>query len=132
MYLILIAWLYVTLMMAVAEATSTVGTVLGGIITFVLYGLLPLSIVLYIFGTPARRRKIKAQERAEREAHIAAVQAAQQMNDAAGINEEKTAANGVEMAVASSAPEPSITPDAGGKTAAAAQSGLVAAEGKKL
>lgn len=66
MYLIVIAWLYVTLMMSVAEATHSNGTVLGGIITFVLYGLLPLSIVIYIFGTPARRRAIHAREMAER------------------------------------------------------------------
>jgi len=36
MYLILIAWFYVTLMMAIAEATNPVGSVLGGIVTFVL------------------------------------------------------------------------------------------------
>ncbi|RYH15078.1 MAG: hypothetical protein EON54_28910, partial [Alcaligenaceae bacterium] len=48
MYLIVIVWTYVTLMMAVAEATSPVGTVLGAIVTFVLYGLLPMSILVYI------------------------------------------------------------------------------------
>ena len=68
MYLILIAWFYVTLMMAIAEATNPVGSVLGGIVTFVLYGLLPLSIVLYIFGTPARKRKLRAQQLQERAA----------------------------------------------------------------
>ena len=36
MYLVLIAWMYVALMMAVAEATSPVGSVLGAIVTFVL------------------------------------------------------------------------------------------------
>lgn len=66
MYLIVIAWLYVTLMMSVVEATHSNGTVLGGIITFVLYGLMPLSIVIYIFGTPARRRAMRAREIAER------------------------------------------------------------------
>lgn len=45
MYLVLIAWLYVTVMMAVAEATSAQGTLLGAGITFVLYGLLPIAIV---------------------------------------------------------------------------------------
>ena len=34
MYLVVIAWLYVALMMAVAEATNTTGTVLGAIVTF--------------------------------------------------------------------------------------------------
>jgi hypothetical protein len=31
------------------------GTVLGAVFTLLLYGVLPLSIVLYILGTPARR-----------------------------------------------------------------------------
>ena len=65
MYLVLIAWLYVTLMMAVAEATSPMGTVLGAVMTFVLYGLLPMGIVGYILGTPSRKRAIKAREMAE-------------------------------------------------------------------
>jgi len=56
MYLVAIAWMYVVLMMSLVEATSANGTWLGAIFTFVLYGALPLSIVLYILGTPARRR----------------------------------------------------------------------------
>ncbi|HSN79141.1 MAG TPA: hypothetical protein VLR44_02045 [Rhodoferax sp.] len=65
MYIVAIAWLYVAILMAVAEATHSTGTLLGGIITFVLYGLLPLALVLYVMGTPARRRAIKARESAE-------------------------------------------------------------------
>jgi hypothetical protein len=65
MYIVPIAWLYVALMMAVAEATSPIGTVLGAVITFLLYGVLPITLVVYVMGTPARRRAIKAQERAE-------------------------------------------------------------------
>ena len=60
MYIIPLAWLYVALMMAVAEATNTNGTVLGGLITFVLYGLGPVLLVLYLMGSPARRKAIKA------------------------------------------------------------------------
>jgi hypothetical protein len=56
MYLVFIAWFYVVLMMAAAEALSSQGTVLGAVITFVLYGLMPLSILGYILGRPARRR----------------------------------------------------------------------------
>ena len=56
MYLVAIAWLYVVLMMSLAEALSTQGGVLGALITFVLYGLLPLSLVLYVMGSPSRRR----------------------------------------------------------------------------
>lgn len=65
MYLIAIAWIYVVLMMSVAEATNTTGTVLGAIVTFLLYGVLPLALVLYLLKSPDRRRAIKARERAE-------------------------------------------------------------------
>jgi mannose/fructose/N-acetylgalactosamine-specific phosphotransferase system component IID len=65
MYIVAIAWLYVALMMAVAEATSFNGTVLGAIITFLLYRALPITLVVYVMGTPARRRAIKAKEQAE-------------------------------------------------------------------
>ena len=71
MHLVLIAWLYVVLMMAVAEATNTTGTVLGAIITFLLYGVLPMAIVGYIMSTPARRRARMAREAIEREAPFA-------------------------------------------------------------
>lgn len=72
MYIVAIAWLYVAILMAVAEATHSTGTLLGGIITFVLYGVLPLGLMLYVMGTPARRRAIKAQESAELQAAQAA------------------------------------------------------------
>lgn len=65
MYLVALAWGYVVLMMAVAEATAPNGTVLGAVFTFLLYGALPLSIVLYILGTPSRRRGQLAAERAQ-------------------------------------------------------------------
>jgi hypothetical protein len=65
MYLIAIAWMYVVLMMSVVEALSTQGTVLGAVFTFVLYGVLPLGIVMYILGTPGRRRLRRAAEAAE-------------------------------------------------------------------
>jgi hypothetical protein len=64
MHLIAVAWMYVVLMMAVAEAMSSVGTVLGAVITFLLYGVLPLALVLYIGGTPGRRRLRRAAEAA--------------------------------------------------------------------
>jgi len=62
MYLIVIAWLYVTLLMALAEAFSTQGSVLGAIITFVFYGLLPMALVVYLMGTPLRRKAIRQRE----------------------------------------------------------------------
>lgn len=72
MYLVVIAWLYVALMMAVAEASSPIGTVVGGIFTFVLYGVGPVALVVYLMRAPARRRAIKAREKAELAAGAAA------------------------------------------------------------
>ena len=92
MYIVPIAWLYVALMMSVAEATNTTGTVLGAIVTFILYGLLPTALMMYFMGTPGRKRKIRAQEAAAREAAIAAHAAA--------------------------AAVPSVQPDAGGQAPA--------------
>lgn len=82
MYLVPIAWLYVALMMSVAEATNSNGTVLGAIITFVLYGALPVGLILYFMGSPARRRAIKAREAAEL---AAAGQAASVQPDGSGL-----------------------------------------------
>ena len=72
MYLVAIAWMYVVLMMSVAEATNANGTVLGAIVTFFLYGLLPLALVVYLMQTPSRRKAIKAREAAEWETARAA------------------------------------------------------------
>jgi hypothetical protein len=60
MYVIAIAWIYVTLLMAATETNVT-----AGILTFVLYGLAPLSLFLWLFGTPERRRRIAAREQAQ-------------------------------------------------------------------
>lgn len=65
MYLVVIGWVYVVLMMAVAEASNTTGTVLGAIVTFILYGLLPVALVVYLMRTPQRRKENKAREAQE-------------------------------------------------------------------
>ena len=62
MYLVIIAWMYVVLMMSVAEATNSTGTLLGAIVTFLLYGLGPAALLAYLMGTPARKRAIKKRE----------------------------------------------------------------------
>ena len=59
MYLVVIAWIYVVLMMSVAEATNSNGTVLGALVTFVLYGLAPVALVVYLMGAPARSKALK-------------------------------------------------------------------------
>ena len=76
-HLIVIGWLYVAVMMAVAEATNTTGTVLGALVTFLLYGLAPVALVIYLMATPARRRAIKEREaQAQEAARRAAAEAA--------------------------------------------------------
>lgn len=75
MYLVVIAWLYVVLMMSVAEATNTTGSVLGAIITFFLYGVGPVLLVVYLMGAPMRSKAIKkrnAEELARQRAQSAA------------------------------------------------------------
>ena len=62
MYLIVIAWIYVVLMMSVAEATNSNGTLLGAIVTFFMYGVGPAALVAYLMGTPARKRAMKIKE----------------------------------------------------------------------
>jgi hypothetical protein len=67
LHLIALAWMYVVLMVALAEAFSTQGTVMGALFTFVGWGVIPLSIVLYILATPSRRRARQARESAANE-----------------------------------------------------------------
>lgn len=107
MYIVPLAWLYVALMMAVAEATSSNGTVLGAIITFVLYGALPIGLVVYVMSAPARRRAIKEREQAE----WLAQQTAAGASPAAATPADSGTAN-------ASGTRPALEPDAGGKTPA--------------
>lgn len=51
MYIVAIAWIYVTLMMAITEPS-----VAGGVLTFLFYGVLPCALFLWLFGTPQRKR----------------------------------------------------------------------------
>ncbi|MBQ0936822.1 hypothetical protein [Ideonella paludis] len=74
MYIVAIAWMFVVVLMAAAEATSSQGSVLGALITFLMYGALPLGLVLYIMGTPMRRQKRAARE-AQDQAALAATSA---------------------------------------------------------
>jgi hypothetical protein len=59
MYLVVIAWIYVVLMMSIAEATNSTGSLLGATVTFLLYGVGPAALVVYLMGAPARSKAIK-------------------------------------------------------------------------
>ena len=134
MYLIAIAWIYVALMMAVAEATNTNGTVIGAIVTFVLYGVFPVSIVMYLLRTPVRNRARKAQERADWVAQqnamaVATVEPAIDNTSAEATTETITQAtpdaNIVNPTDAVSTSTSIIQPDASGHAPGAAQAGSV-------
>ena len=56
MHLVAITWALIVVLMAAAEATSSQGSVLGAFFTLLLYGALPLAIVIYVMGAPLRRR----------------------------------------------------------------------------
>jgi amino acid permease len=60
LYLIAIAWVYVVLLMSLAESS-----LIAGIMTFIFYCVIPLSLVLYILSSPARKRQIKEREKAQ-------------------------------------------------------------------
>jgi hypothetical protein len=70
MFLLLtvVGWLYVVLMMAVAEATHPQGTLLGAMFTFVLYGVGPVALVVYLMGRSARRAVRRKREQAAAQA----------------------------------------------------------------
>ena len=57
MYLIAIAWLYVALLAAITD-----NTVVGGVLTFIFYGLAPMALFFWLFGTPARRQRQRERE----------------------------------------------------------------------
>lgn len=61
MYIIAAGWLYVTLLMALTESS-----VVGGVLSFALYGVAPVWLLAWLFGTPARRQRRIRRETAER------------------------------------------------------------------
>ena len=63
MYIVAIAWLFVAVLMGASEAMST--SIVGGFLTFFFYGLVPLTLVLYLFGIPQRRRDRRKREQAD-------------------------------------------------------------------
>jgi hypothetical protein len=57
MYIVAIAWVYVTLLMAATERS-----LVAGVTTFLTYGLGPLALFLWLFGGPRRRRAAERRE----------------------------------------------------------------------
>lgn len=66
MFIVAIGWMYVVLMMSIAEENAV-----AGVMTFILYGLLPVAILLYISGGGKRKRRRIAEQQQRAEAAIA-------------------------------------------------------------
>jgi hypothetical protein len=58
MYIVAIAWIYVTVLMAATEPS-----LVGGVLTFLLYGLAPLALFVWLFGR--RRRSVSVRQAAD-------------------------------------------------------------------
>ena len=65
MHIVALGWMFVVVLMSAAEATSPQGSLLGAVLTFVFYGLVPVGIVVYVMNTPHRRRARRRQEEEE-------------------------------------------------------------------
>lgn len=107
MWIVAIAWMYVAVMMSLTEATAPNGSILGAIVTFLFYGLLPVALVMYLLGTPARRKARRAAEAAAQQAGVP---------DAAPQPTLVASGEAVGSAEIRSA-QPSAQPDAGSLTA---------------
>lgn len=77
MYIIAIAWLYVVFMMSITEQSAV-----AGVTTFLLYGVFPLTVVLYLMGTPQRKRNRQKMEK------MKAVRKVEPANDEPGKSEQ--------------------------------------------
>lgn len=56
LYLIAIAWIYVVMLMALTEVS-----VIAGIMTFLFFCALPLTVVFYLMLAPSRKRRRAAE-----------------------------------------------------------------------
>lgn len=59
MLLVALAWIYVVLMVALAQAFAAGGSLLGALLTFVFWGLVPVALLLHVSGAFARRRRAR-------------------------------------------------------------------------
>ncbi len=81
MYIVAIAWLYVTLMMALMEKNWV-----AGVLTFLFFGLAPCALLLWLIGSPSRRRR--AQRRAANKAAAAPLSVQQPVDQHDGENSQ--------------------------------------------
>jgi len=77
MWIVAVAWIYVVVLMAATEATAV-----GGVMTFVFYCALPLSILFYLTG--AKRRRQRRQKSAQQQRLGESTDSMGDSNDGAG------------------------------------------------
>ena len=61
MYIVVIAWTFVALIIAVCQAS-----VVAALLSFLFWGILPLGLILWLLGSPTRRRLPATSSRAEK------------------------------------------------------------------
>lgn len=106
LHLIAAAWMFVVVLAAAAEATSPTGSLIGALFTLLLYGVLPLAIVLYLGATPYRSRARLAREAAAA-ASAAALQGDGRDHPPSGATEGLTSVGEEAGGIAEGAPVPS-------------------------
>lgn len=62
MYIVAIAWLFVALLLAVTQQS-----LIAGVLTLFFWGVVPLVLLLWIIGTPARRLRKQKENAPEAE-----------------------------------------------------------------
>jgi biotin transporter BioY len=76
MHIVAIGWIYVVLMMSITEQS-----VVAGIMTFLMVGVLPLTIILYLTGGRRRRHHRAAAERRRKESETRGAQSRSESAD---------------------------------------------------
>ncbi len=71
MLIVAVAWIYVVGLMSLTEPT-----IVAGIMTFLIYCVLPLSILFYITGSPGRKLRLAKEARAAQVARDRAAESA--------------------------------------------------------
>ena len=75
LHIVALAWLFVVILMAAAEGMRS--GLFPALLTLLFYGILPLSLVLYILATPARRKRRARLEQEAQEVQAQGTAAAQ-------------------------------------------------------
>ena len=60
MYIVVIAWLFVALIITISQAS-----IVAAVLSFTFWGIIPLALILWLFGTPERRRRAASRAHAE-------------------------------------------------------------------